>query len=327
MPTKTLRFSSFLLALAALATAGTAVAKKKKAEPPTEEVKLEDDDSSSKKKSKGKAEEETPPEEDQPADETPADDATDEGEKKEEASSEAPAAADSSDSSPVEEPGKTYYFVGARLRGLIIPTFMIKAFGDGGKTVPAPNFGPELIIRRDGFEYNMSITYTSYVMLHTPFKAPNDPDNAMELVDAHLKVLYFASDFNWSHSFTPQVAVQYGFGAGLGIVWGPLYRAQAFRVNGDWDYCPSLAPTEQADVAHQGYCAVDATLGSDPQHTKYPPYEEPSWTGGGSKPILFPWLSVQAGLRFKPTRHFQARLDVGIGFGQVFFGLGADYGL
>jgi len=324
MLTKTLRFSSLLFALAAFTTAGSVAAKKKKAdEPPAQEVKLDEDDSSSKKKSKSQVEDEKPSADAAAADDAPPAEAGDDGgAKKEEAPAEGPTAA--ADTSPVEEPGKSYYFVGMRLRGLIIPTFMIKAFGDGGKTVPAPNFGPELIIRRDNFEYNMSITYTSYVMTHTPFKAPDDPVQAMELVDAHLKVLYFAADFNWSHPFTPSVALQYGFGAGLGAVWGPLYRTQAFPVGADWNYCPALAANDAADP-FKGYCVVDTTLGKDPQHTFG--YEEPSWTGGGSKPILFPWLSVQMGLRFKPTRHFQARLDAGIGFGQVFFGLGADYGI
>jgi hypothetical protein len=326
MLTKTLRFSSFLLALAAFTQAGGASAKKKKAEPPpAEDVKLDEDDSSSKKKSKGKADEDKPAEEDKPADEAPPAEQSDDGEKKEEEKpSEAAATSESNDSSPVEQSGKTYNFVGARLRGLIIPTFIIKAFGDGGKTVPAPNFGPEFILRRDGFEYEFAITYTSYVMTHTPFKAPDDPEQAMELVDAHLKVLYLQSDFMWGHDFSPQVGVMYGFGAGLGIVWGPLYRTQAFPVSGGWDYCPALAANDGIDP-HRGYCVVDPTLGSDPQHSRG--YQEPSWTGGGSKPILFPWLSLQAALRFKPTRHFAARLDAGIGFGQVFFGLGADYGL
>jgi hypothetical protein len=42
---------------------------------------------------------------------------------------------------------------------------------------------------------------------------------------------------------------------------------------------------------------------------------------------VFPWLALQTGLRFKPSHDFVARLDVGIGFGQFFFGVGADYGL
>lgn len=315
---KTLRLSTFSLLLAALTLAGSADAKKKKGDaPPAEDVKLDEDDSASKKGSDdAKPAEETPP-----ADEAPAEG---EGEKTE-APPAAPTADTSAASSPVEEKDKTYQFVGARLRGLMIPSFVIGLFGDGGKNVIAPNFGPEFAIRRNNFEYNFSITYTSYVMSHTTFKSPTDPQQAMELVNASLKVLYLAADFVWSHPLSPQVAWTYGGGAGLGIVWGPLYRSQAYpNGSGGWNYCPALAQNDGADP-FKGYCVVDSKLGNKPQHVIG--YQEPAWTDGGSKPILFPWLAIQTGLRFKPSHAFVARLDLGIGFGQVFLGLGADYGL
>jgi len=309
-----LRFPSFWLAIALLSLAGSAEAKKKKADaPPTEDVKLEENDSS--KKSSDDA---APPEDAKPAEEAPAE--SEEGEKKEAA----PVAADTgASSSAVEEKGKTYHFVGARFRGLIIPSFVIGLFGDGGKTVFAPNFGPEFAIRRDNFEYNFSLTYTSYVMTDTTFKAPSDPQEAMELVNAHLKVLYLATDFVWSHPFSPKVALLYGGGAGLGIVWGPLYREQAYPVGNGWASCGSGPPPAGTPEPKASYCAPDPNLKT--QH--YAGYQEPSWANGGSKPILFPWLALQTGLRFKPSHDFVARLDVGIGFGQVFFGVGADYGL
>jgi hypothetical protein len=312
------RFRSFWLALALLSLAGTAEAKKKKAEPPpAEDVKLEDDDSSKKS-----ADDQKPAEDAKPAEEAPAAE-SEEGEKKEAAPPVA-AAADASNSA-VEEKGKSYQFVGARFRAVIIPSFVIHLFGDGGKTVFAPNFGPEFAIRRDNFEYNFSLTYTSYVMTDTPFKAKNDPQEAMELVDAHVKVLYAAADFVWSHPFNPNVALLYGGGAGLGIVWGPIYRTQAYpTANGGWAKCPG-PPTATTPPTQALYCAPDPTLGDKPQH--YPGYQEPNWANGGSKPIVFPWLALQTGLRWKPSHDFVGRLDVGIGFGQFFFGVGADYGL
>lgn len=312
------RVPSFCLALAFLALAGSAEAKKKKADaPPAEDVKLEEDDSSKKKS----ADDEKPSEDAKPADEAPAEENN--GDEKKEASPASSAADTGVSKSAVEEKDKTYNFVGARFRGLIIPSFMIHAFGDGGKTVFAPNFGPEFAIRRNNFEYNFSVTYTAYTMTDTPFKSKNDPQEAMELVNAHLKVLYFAADFIWSHPFSPEFSLLYGGGAGLGVVWGPLYREQAYPVNGGWASCgagPSPAGTPEPKYS---YCLPDPTLKT--QH--YAGYEEPNWANGGSKPIVFPWLALQTGLRYKPSHDFVARLDVGIGFGQFFFGIGADYGL
>jgi hypothetical protein len=314
---KSLRFASFAIALATLGWSGSAFAKKKAAAPPAEDVKLDEDASSSKK------EEEKPAEEPKAADEAPA-----EGdEKKEEAPKEAAPADSAGAESLVEEKGKSYYTLGMRFRGLFIPSFMIHAFGDGGKNVFAPAFGPEFGIRRDGFEYVFSVMYASYVMTHTPFKAKSDPEQAMELVDAHLKVLYLMADFQWSTQVSPAVAWTYGGGAGLGIVWGPLYRVQAYpdkNAPDGWQYCPG-PPTAASPAIQQEYCAPDPKLGSDPQH--YPGYSEPNWANGGSKPLVFPWLAFQTGLRIKPTPKFVGRVDVGIGFGQLWFGVGVDYGL
>jgi hypothetical protein len=226
------------------------------------------------------------------------------------------AAADSA-KSPVEEKGVTYRFVGLRYRGLVVPQFMESAFGaDGGSTVYAHNFGPEFIVRKDNFEYAFSLTYTDYSFDPTPFKAKSDGEDAWELVESHIKVLYLGADFLWSHPFNPKFALSYGLGAGLGIVWGDLNRVQAYK-DASGDYQPCIGPGNPASAGF--YC------GADNDH--YGDYTEPSWADGGSKPIVFPWLAGQVGLRFKPHRNFQAHLDAGIAVGHVFFGLGADYGL
>ncbi len=306
---KSLRFASFLVALTAIGWPSDAFAqKKKKAEPPTEEVKLEEEK----------------PSEEPPAETTEEEAPKEEAPKEEEA---APKEAAGGEQSLVEEKGQSYYTVGVRFRGLFIPAFMIEAFGEGGDNVFAPSFGAEFGIRRDGFEYLFGVSYASYVLTHTPFKSPTDPIQAMELVDAHLKVLYFTADFQWSTQLNPAVAWTYGGGAGLGFVWGPLGRVQAYPDSGaenGWDYCPGAAQPTDPPI-FQEYCQPDPDLGDDPQH--WPGYEEPSWADGVSKPILFPWLAIQTGLRFKPHRNFVGRLDVGIGFGQLWFGVGADYGL
>jgi hypothetical protein len=103
-------------------------------------------------------------------------------------------------------------------------------------------------------------------------------------------------------------------GAGLGIVWGPLYRNQAYPdASGKYQKCVGVG-NPRAD-----YC------GGDNDH--YGNYEEKGWADGGSKPSVFPWLALQTGLRYKPHRNFVARLDAGFGLSGFFLGLGADYGL
>jgi hypothetical protein len=288
--------SSSFLAYSVLALAGLmarpAVAQDSESEQPAAEEggKKDVEDEAPPPKKKGKKDESTPPE------------------------------TSSGESSAAEEPGRTYYFVGARYRGIIIPKFMMNLFGDGGRAVYVHSFGPELGIRKDGFEYNLSIWYAAYTMEKTPFKASSDGEEAWEIVWSSIKVLYFTSDFLWSHEFSPEFALNYGLGAGIGIVFGDLHRNQAYPPY------PGADPYRWNTCVGQGnpdpfYCD------SNPDHNHYGGYTEPSWAGGGSKPVIFPWLALQTGFRYKPHRNFAARLDAGFGISGFFLGLGLDYGI
>jgi hypothetical protein len=48
-----------------------------------------------------------------------------------------------------------------------------------------------------------------------------------------------------------------------------------------------------------------------PDNNHYGNYTEPSWANGDWKPIVFPWLYVQAGLRFRPFHQFMMRVEAG----------------
>lgn len=217
-------------------------------------------------------------------------------------------------SSPIERPGQTYYFLGARYRGIIVPKFMMNIFADGGDTVYVHAFGPEFAIRKNGFEYNLGLWYAAYSMDPTTFKGSSDGEEAWEIVSSKVKVLYLTSDFLWSQEFSPEFALNYGFGAGLGFVFGDLHRVEAYK-DANGNYVPCLGKGNPDNY----YC--------DPKGSHYGDYTEPNWANGGSKPILFPWLVAQTGLRFKPHRNVVARLDLGFGTSGFFFGIGADYGL
>ena len=240
---------------------------------------------------------------------------------KEQASKEAALVADAeAGSSALEQPGKTYYGVGLRYRGIIVPTFMMNLFGSGGTTILANGIGPEFVIRKDNFEYEFSAMYTGYGMAPTAFKAKSDGPEAWEIVESKLKVLYLTADFVWTHNFKPEFGVNYGFGAGVGFVWGDLYRTQAYPGPGaNPDTGEGFVKCSGPGVPNGAYC------GNDNNH--YNGYTEPNWANGGSKPIIFPWLALQTGLRWKPHRNVIGRLDLGFSTSGPFFGLGADYGL
>lgn len=250
---------------------------------------------------------------DAPGDAAPADDAA----KAKEPGKDATLVADAeAGSSPVELPNQTYYAVGLRYRAIIIPKFMMNLFGDGGKTVLAHDIGPEFSIRKNAFEYNFSASFASYAMDPTPFKSKSDGADAWELVESKIKILYLTSDFMWSQDFSPEFAFNYGLGAGFGFVWGDLKRDQATPG-------PNANPS-----TGDGYvkCGQANALPNCIEGKHYG-YLEPSWANGGSKPVIFPWLALQTGLRYKPHRNVIARLDAGFGTSGFFLGLGIDYGL
>jgi hypothetical protein len=228
--------------------------------------------------------------------------------------------------SPVELPGKTYMFVGARYRAIIVPKFMINLFGDGGKTVVVHGFGPEFSFRKNAFEYNLSIWYAGYGMDDTPFKAKDDGEKAWELVNSQLKSIFLTADFLWSQDFSPEFALNYGLAGGFGIIFGDLYRVQARPGSASADgntgagFVRCSGAGDPNDVLKGGGFCDDSN-----QH--YANYPEKSWTDGGSKPILFPWFVLQTGVRYKPHKNFAARFDAGFGTSGFFLGLGLDYGL
>ncbi len=229
--------------------------------------------------------------------------------------------ASSSDAEPwVENENETYKFVGLRGRYVVIPKFMFSLYqADGGTTVSSPGIGLEYAVRRNGFEYDGWLMYASYGMKDSPFKAKSDPDQAYEIVRSELKTLTIGADFLWSTPIDSGFSFVYGGGAGLGVVFGNLYRNQAYPPNG-------VAGDPNTYVKCPGP-GINAWCGNDNDH--YGNYTEPNWLDGGSKPIVFPWIALpQVGLRWKPSAQFAMRLDTGLSFpGPFFFGLSGQYGL
>jgi hypothetical protein len=320
-----LLISTFVSSALLLTSAAGAAPKKTKADPAKEQA-AKDDAAKEQAAKEQAAKEEAAKEEAAKADAAKEDAAKEQAAKdaeaKEKADKEAALVAEAeAGGSPGEKPGRTYYAVGLRYRAIIVPKFMMNMFGQGGRTIVANGIGPEFVIRKDSFEYEFSGMFTGYGMEPTAFKAKTDPVEAWEIVESKLKVFYLTADFNWSHNFNPQFALNYGFGAGVGIVWGDLYRTQAYPGS------PSADPS-----TGEGFKKCNGPLdpnaqycGTDNDH--YHGYTEPNWANGGSKPVIFPWLALQTGLRYKPHRNFIARLDAGFSTSGFFFGVGADYGL
>jgi hypothetical protein len=239
------------------------------------------------------------------------------------------------DNSPYEEPGKTYRFIGLRYRHVVVPKFMVNMFADGGATVNVPTFGPEFATRKDGLEIDFAVTYADYSMDPFLFKGKKDGNDAWEMVESGLGIIYFTTDLLYEIPLDKEkgrFSLLVGGGVGLGVVFGDLKRAQAYpdagTLNPDdptqWSVCT------RSD-AEQGFGGQDPGTGNnycDTSNDHYQGYTEKSWVNGGSKPNVFPWISLpQISFRYKPVKQFQSRLDLGFSITGFFFGASASYGL
>jgi hypothetical protein len=221
-----------------------------------------------------------------------------------------------------EDPSKTYLFIGARYRNVMIPEFVQHLFADGGSGLYAHTPGLEFGIRKAGFEYQLFTMLGLYNLSDVPFKGSSDASDAWEIIDANYKILYLGADFMWStDDFTPGLSLTYGAGVGLGLVLGDLNRVQAFPTGAESDPSSYVRCESQNDPRDPGarFC--------NENNEHYGDYVEPSWANGGSSPLIFPWLAGQIGLRYKAHRNFVAHVELGVMPTGAFVGLGADYGL
>jgi hypothetical protein len=232
-----------------------------------------------------------------------------------------------------EAPGKTYLFVGARYRGNIIPKFMLNMFVDEGATFYSNSIAIELDLRKDGFSLIPALGFTEYGtggdVLFKEKGSTNIAGN-YSFVNSSMKAIYATADLLWSAKINKNLDFEYGAGFGLGVVFGDLAN--------NWIYEDPNGPLSASTGKRYSKCVTEGQGGpgsgcnkSDHQNAstaKVGNYTEPGWLNGGSKPVIFPWISVpQIGLRFKPVKQFEARLGLGFSLTGFWFGLNGAYGL
>ncbi|MBK6692073.1 MAG: hypothetical protein IPG50_07705 [Myxococcales bacterium] len=248
-----------------------------------------------------------------------------------------PPAEEWDDTDVTEKPGKTYYFVGLRYRGTIVPKFILNMFVDEGATFYSNTVGVEADIRKDGFSIIPALQYVEYGTDDILFKEKGKPDlsNNWSVVNSGLKGMYLTADLLWSTKVHKNWDFEYGAGFGLGVLFGnlqnnwvyldpngPLSREDGVR----YSKCPSEFQNDLPARTGQATCSKPAH--SNANEAKVGNYEEKFWTGGGSVPNVFIHLAIpQLGVRFKPRKDVQARFGLGFSLTGFWFGLSANYGL
>jgi hypothetical protein len=235
---------------------------------------------------------------------------------------------EASSNDPREDPLKRYYFLGLRVRDIVVPQFMLEIFATGGSTGNAWMIGPELTTRKDRTEVDISLMYADYGYGPAMLKGKDDGDIAYEIVTSDLKIAYLTFDLLIDVPLDDKGMFSFliGGGIGVGIVAGDLYRVQAYPSDGgapDPKDPKKWTPCTGAGDGFGGYC----DNGNSNYETGGRHFSEPSWIDGGSKPVVFPWLSIpQLSFRAKPIKQLQIRADVGFSISGFFFGLSSGYG-
>lgn len=237
-----------------------------------------------------------------------------------------------------EDPGKRYLFVGLRYRGTVVPAFIEHIFVDEGKTIYSNTFGAEFEIRKGGQSMIPWIQYTDYntgdILFHQKSQPTSDAAFYSD-VNSSLKALYIGIDELWSVPVATHLDFEFGFGVGLGFIFGHLQNDWVYQTtNGPlvasnglrFTECPSTTPPTANAVNGTRGCAVgdhvNATI------AKVGGYVEPNWFNGGSVPVIFPHVAVpQLSLRYKPIKQLETRLSIGFSLTGFWFGISADYGL
>lgn len=242
------------------------------------------------------------------------------------------------DTDVTEKPGKTYYFVGARYRGTIIPKFLLNMFVDEGATIYSNTIGLEVDIRKDNFSLIPSLTYVEYGTGDILFKEKGKPDtsNNWSVVNSGLKGIYANVDLLWSTKVHKNWDFEYGLGVGIGVLFGNLQN--------NWVYADPNGPLKRDDGVSYSRCqsitdqdkptptngtpTCDPRAHSNSTENKVGNYTEKFWSGGGSIPNVFIHLAIPSlGIRYKPRKDIEARLGLGFSLTGFWFGLSGNYGL
>ena len=249
-----------------------------------------------------------------------------------EATSPPPAGAAGDWRDPSEPAGKRQLYIGLRYRGTIVPQFVMNAFVDEGRTVFSNSVGVELDVRKDRFSLVPHVVYTEYGMQDTLFLDKDKDRNLAanwSYVNSSLKAIYAGVDLLWSVRLHRTLDFEAGLGVGVAYVFGDLV------VN--WVYANQGGPLVTND-GKQRFSGCRSELDGvgcnrlehmGAEVAKVGGHVEPSWFSGGPTPAFFARIALPIlGLRIKPIRDVEARVQFGYSLTEgFFFGVSGNYRL
>lgn len=227
------------------------------------------------------------------------------------------------------DPNALQFEVGARARLMVVPKFLINAFKiEGGQDIVAPAIGAEGGFAKGNFEGLFGIWYAGYNAGPMPFKGPTDGQEAWERVQSNAGALYLTADLLFRGEVARGWHWFFGGGVGVGIITGHLRRQETYWAD---PYSPAFPGDPYNNLVD---CPYPPPMPPDPLAAQCPPGPTDDnrydFSLGTTSPIpwpVYPWLTMQTGVRYQPNEHLITRLDLGIGSSGFWLGLAVDYGL
>lgn len=218
------------------------------------------------------------------------------------------------------------YWLGARFRGLLVPTFVMNIVADGGTTTYWPGGGLTFGARVGDVDLVTSVGVTSYALSTTPFKPRDTPDTEWELVESDLVGLTASLDVLYVIPLDPREEGAIKIGAGFGLGWafaGDLNRWQSYPKDGkEGDpatYEKCAGPNNPSGTFR--YCNQ---LDKDADRYGAP---DKSWSDGGARPVVYPWLALPLfDFAYRPIDDLALDLELGVTLNGFLTGVGARYG-
>ena len=204
------------------------------------------------------------------------------------------------------------HWLGVGVRGVIMPQFLVGAFGEGGQTLFFPGGEVRYSRRLGSVDVEPSLAVMSFGAGTFPFKPHDVPDTEWELIESDLLGMTVALDVLYRVALTDSGSVEFRIGAGFGFGWafyGEVYRWQSYPadlVPGD----PSAYKKCKGPNNPPGSYTYCNQLDKDAERYGQP---DPWWGDGGARPIIYPWLSLpQTGFAFRPSEGLFVDVEVGV---------------
>ncbi|MBN1654767.1 MAG: OmpA family protein [Deltaproteobacteria bacterium] len=239
----------------------------------------------------------------------------------------------------VEGPRQTkkQWFLGAYWRHIWMPEIFQDIFADEAPSVSTglldfgdsldPNVGLLATYRNeDGFSIIFGLGYTSYEF-EGAYRPNDDEFQNTEWVKSDLEMWHGTFAVLWSTALGDVVALEYGLGIDLGLIFGDITRWEAYWDRGDKEWRPcERAGVPATETDGRPYCEEpsDPDLDSDPSNEMGAHYNVKvgRWSDDGDIPNIVPIPMIpQVALRIAPVEEFVIKLEAGYGIMEFWAGL------